>query len=51
MSFDYLTLTGLLVTLFYIVMLVMFGRHRPIPKHDEIQIFEYLEDEPYRYGT
>lgn len=51
MSFDYLTLTGLLVTLIYIVILVMLGKNTLSPGHDENFVLELTDEEPYRYGT
>ena len=51
MSFDNLTLTGLLVTLPYISMLTMFSNRRSTAKHDEALVLDCQENEPYRYGT
>jgi hypothetical protein len=51
MYFDNLTFIGLLLTLPYIIMLLMFSRHRPTKKSDEEPLFDCLDREVYRYGT
>ena len=51
MSFDNLTLAGLLVTLPYIAMLIMFSNKKSTTKHSEPLIFDCKDNEPYRYGT
>ena len=51
MYFDIYTLTGLLVTLPYIVMLVIFSKKKSTPRREEEPLFDCLENEPYRYGT
>ena len=51
MSFDNLTLTGLMLTLPYIVMLMMFSNKKSAAKHVEPLVFDCQDNEPYRYGT
>lgn len=51
MYFDNLTLAGLLVTLSYIVMLIMFGRRKTVPDPKEAVVLECSERESYCYGT
>ncbi|MEN8207606.1 MAG: hypothetical protein ABFS24_16620 [Pseudomonadota bacterium] len=51
MYFDNLTLTGLLVTLPYIVMLILFGKEISASRQKETFVLEYTEYESYRYGT
>ena len=51
MSFDNLTLAGLLLTLPYIAMLVMVHNRRSAAKFDDMFVLEYSENEPYRYGA
>jgi hypothetical protein len=51
MYIDYLTLTGLLLVLPYIVMLVMFGKKKSTSRHAGALVFDCLDNESYRYGT
>jgi len=51
MSFDNLTLAGLLFTLLYIALLMVFNKKKPKTKQVEPFVFEYQDSEPCRYGT
>ena len=51
MYFDIYTLTGLLVTLPYTVMLVIFSKKKSTPGRDEKLVFDRPDNESYRYGT
>jgi hypothetical protein len=51
MTFDNATLVGVLFTLPYIVLLLMFGRNWSTRKHEKEQLFDFLEKETCRYGT
>ncbi len=51
MYFDNLTLTGLLVTLPYIVMLRYFAKAKSTSGKKETFVFDYLEKEACRHGT
>lgn len=51
MYFDNLTLTGLLITLPYVVMLFMFGKEKSTRKQQETFVLDYSDEESYRYGT
>lgn len=51
MTFDNLTITGVLFTLPYIALLIAFGRRKAISKRDTKTVAWRFADEPYRYGT
>ena len=51
MYFDNLTLAGLLVTLPYIVMLIMFSRHKTVPDPQDAVVPECLDKEICCCGT
>jgi hypothetical protein len=51
MYFDNLTLAGLLVTLPYIVMLIMFSRVKTAPDPQKAVVLECSEKESCCYGT
>jgi hypothetical protein len=51
MYFDNLTLAGLLVTLPYIVILIMFSRVKTAPDPQVALVLERSEKEAYCYGT
>lgn len=51
MTFDTLTLAGVLLTLLYIVLLVAFRRRKDTAKHAAMFVFNDTEDEVYAYGV
>ena len=51
MSFDNLTLAGVLIALPYLSLLVLSGKNWFITRRVEAITFECSENEPYRYGT
>jgi hypothetical protein len=51
MTFDNVTLVGVLFTLPCIVLLLVFSRKTARPRHEDRQLFDCLDNEPYRYGT
>ena len=51
MYFDNLTLSGLLATLPYIVMLIVFSRVITTPVSQQTWVLECSEKESYCYGT
>jgi hypothetical protein len=51
MTFDNLTLVGVLFAPACIVLLLMFSKERSNPRHEREQLFDCLDKETYRYGT
>ena len=51
MTFDTLTLAGVLLTLLYIVLLVAFNRRKDTAKPAAMFVFKDTEDEAYPYGV
>ena len=51
MTFDNLTIAGVLLTLPYIALLMAFARHKATSKRDTKPVAWRFTDEPYRYGT
>ncbi len=51
MYFDNLSLTGLLVTLPYVVMLWHFSKAKSTSGKKKILMFDYLENEACRHGA
>ena len=51
MTFDTVTLVGVLFTLPCIVLLLMFSKKTSKTRNEDRQLFDCLDNEPYRYGT
>ena len=51
MTFDNVTLVGVLFTLPCIVLLLVFSRKTSKTRNEDRQLFDCLDNEPYHYGT